>query len=331
MPNKKVFKSLLISLFLLVAGGVKAFSFELFQFSVAPKYAIQNGQMNEYVIYANGHTESELTWDIKWLNLLGINASMGWEMLLLEANCMWGIPKSSGMMCDSDWLNKSNYGMKTDYSESDNKITYLGNLDLRFGLNIKTWDFLHLIPYAGISYDRISFTALGGNYWYGDSGSTHLGYDVAYNDPLAKTGSFGTDNDVITYDRETFNYKIGLKVKYNFFTRFTLAVDFGLAVFTQVNTVDHHVLKDNSSGAAYYLDKMQGFFKSFDAAAEFDVNIWKGLSVGAGFKFVLINNTDGNDYCRKSTETKYSIPSDGSKARASGYYYNIEAFLRYSF
>ena len=76
---------------------------------------------------------------------------------------------------------------------------------------------------------------------------------------------------------------------------------------------------------------MQGFFKSFDAAAEFDVNIWKGLSAGAGFKFVLINNTDGNDYCRKSTEKKYSIPSDGSKARTSGYYYNIEAFLRYSF
>ena len=84
MLIKKKFKTVLLSLFLLIAGGLKAFSFELFQFSVAPKYALQYGQMNEYVLYKNGQKMSELNWPIDTVSLLGFNATMGWEMIFLK-------------------------------------------------------------------------------------------------------------------------------------------------------------------------------------------------------------------------------------------------------
>jgi outer membrane protease len=301
----------------------KLSAFEIFQFSVAPKYALQNGQLNEYVLYTNGQKQSELNWEIQNISMIGLNATIGWEMLLLEADCMWGIPKDSGAMYDSDWLNTSNYGMKTNYSESDNKVNYLGDLGLRFGLNIKTWNFLNINPYVGIAYTRIKYTANGGTYWYGNNNL------YPYNDPdHSSSGTF--TGDVISYERELFNYLLGLKLKFNFLTRFTVSADFGLSVFTQINSLDHHILKDGTSSPAYYLDKMQGFFKSFNVGTEVDVKIWKGLSAGAGFKFVYINQLVGNDYQKTSSETKYSLLSTANSA-ADGYTWNVEAFVRYSF
>lgn len=325
-----------------VCLGGRAVAFELFQFSVAPKYALQNGQMNEYVLYTNGNKLSELNWEIQNISLLGFNATMGWEMLLIEANCIWGFPKDSGQMLDSDWQNTSNYGMKTNYSESSNAVDYLGDLELRLGLNIKTWDFLHIIPYGGISYSRSKFTASGGTYWYGDAESqavywygneytSHLSEfsNVSYNSDDAITGSLDSYGDVISYERETFNYVLGVKAKYNFFTRFTVTADIGVAVFTQINSVDHHILKDNTSSPSYYFDKMQGFFKSFNFGAEFDVKIWQGLSAGAGGNFVFVNQILGKDYSKKSTDSKYTLELES--AAADCFYYNIEFFVRYSF
>lgn len=326
----RIFKKITLFLFLMIILAGKICAFEIFQFSVAPKYALQNGQLNEYVLYKNGNKQSELNWQIQNISMIGFNATVGWEMLLLEADCMWGIPKESGMMYDSDWLNTSDYGMKTNYSESANKVDYLGDLELRLGVNIKTWDFLHIIPYGGISYRRIKYTATGGTYWYGDISSTGLSYYVPYNSSQAKTGSFDSYGDVITYECELFNYMLGLKASFNFLTRFTVSADFGLSVFTQINSLDHHILKDGTSSPAYYLDKMQGFFKSFNVGTEVDVKIWKGLSAGAGFKFVYINQLVGNDYQKTSSETKYSLVSTANAA-ADGYTWNLEAFVRYSF
>lgn len=329
MPNKKVFKSLLISLFLLIAGGVKAFSFELFQFSVAPKYALHNGQLNEYVLYKNGNNLSELNWEIKNISLLGFNATMSWEMILLEAECMWGFPKASGNMLDSDWLNSSNYGMKTDYSESSNRVDYLGDLELRMGVNIKTWDFLYIIPYGCISYSKICFEAENGYGWYGDYKNSKDGLNHYWSDAEAKYLKSGTLCPV-DFERETFNYGLGIKSSLLLFKRYTFSLDFCLAIFTQINSIDKHYTTMNKSSYNSYLDKMQGFFKSFTIRSEFDVKIWKGLSAGAGFKFVYINQTLGNDYSKTSTETKYSLDSTVNAA-ASGYSWNVEAFVRYSF
>ena len=121
-----------------------------------------------------------------------------------------------------------------------------------------------------------------------------------------------------------------MKARFSFLKRFTVSADFGLSVFTQINSLDHHILKDSTSSPAYYLDKMQGFFKSFNLGTEVDVKIWKGLSAGAGFKFVYINQLVGNDYQKTSSETKYTLVSTANSA-ADGYTWNIEAFFRYSF
>lgn len=325
MPSKKVIKSILLSLFLLIAGGVKAFSFELFQFSVAPKYGLQYGQMNEYVLYTNGNTQSELIWQIEKMNLLGFNATMGWELLFLETNCMWGFPADSGQLLDSDWQNTSNYGMKTNYSVSSNAVDYLGNLELRIGLNIRPCRFLFIRPYNSISYEKIEFSATGGTYWYGNRSSTGLPEDVPYYDPQAKSGSLDSYGTVIDYKREAFNYNIGAKIGFKFLSRFTVSADAGISVFSAVNTVDHHIISKR-----YYLDKMQSFFKTFYFGAELDVDIWQGLSAGSSFNFINHNLAYGNDFTKKETSKTYTVDKTVTAA-ASGYTYNIEFFVRYSF
>jgi hypothetical protein len=325
MNADKIFKKISIFLILMLIFAGKICAFELFQFSVAPKYAVQNGQMNEYVMYANGHTQSELQWDISQINLLGFNATMGWEMLLLETNCMWGFPKSSGMLRDSDWQNTSNYGMKTNYSESDCSVDYLGNIELRVGINIKLWSFFSINPYGSISYERIEFSGIGGQYWYGDRTSTGLLENVSYNDSRAKHGNLNSYGAVITYERESFNYNLGTKVGFRFLERFSIKLDFGLSIYTAINTVDNHKVTGRS-----YLDKMQGFFNKYNLGLEIDVGIWKGLSAGTSFNFVKTNLIQGNDYMKKATAKKYTLDNSVLSA-ADGYCYNFEFFVRYSF
>ena len=327
----RIFKRTAVILFLIFAFAGKICAFEIFQFSVAPKYALQNGQLNEYVICPNGHVESELNWPLEQISLLGFNASLGWEMFLLETDCLWGIPKASGTMLDSDWLNSSDLSMKTNYSESSNSLDSLCNLKLKLGVNIKTWDFLHIIPYAGVSYSRMAFTANGGTYWYGRPSDTGLSDYVPYNSSDAKTGSFDSLGDVITYEREMFNYNIGVKARYNFLTRFTVSIDFSASAFSQINSIDHHIIT-----SYYYLDQMQGWFKCFDFAAEADVKIWRGLSAGLSFDMTIINQIQGIDYVKTGTSTTYNrgtndMFSGYTVAGADGYWYNIEAFVRYSF
>lgn len=302
-----------------MAGNLSAF--EIFQFSLAPKYGLEWGQMNELVLYKNGNKESELNWEIDSLNLLGFNATAGWEKILIEADCMWGIPKASGIMKDSDWLNTSDYGMKTDYSESSNAVDFYGDMELRLALNIKTWEFLHILPYGAIAYSRIKYTATGGTAWYGHSFNPMVSWD----DSSVTALDLDSYGDVISYERESYSYKIGLKVKYSFLSRFTLAADFGFDIYTLVNSFDSHLVTKYD-----YFDKMQGFFKSFDLGAELDVKIWKGLSAGASFKYVFINQMVGNDYKKSSDSSSYTLLSSVNAA-ASGYYYHADFFVRYSF
>ena len=325
MPGFRFYRKISLFLFFTLLFAGKVCAFELFQFSVAPKYALQWGQMNGNVLYSNRNKLSELNWQLDSVNMLGFNATMGWEMIFLEANCMWGFPKTSGRMFDSDWQNKSNYGMQTNYSDSLNKVDYLGNLEIRLGLKIKTWDFLFIKPYGSITYQRYEFTAEGGDFWYGDKSSTGLRYDVSYNDPEAKTGNFDSYGKVINYKREAFNYCLGSKFDFSFLEIFTVSLDLGLSVYTAVNSVDNHILRKIN-----FLDKMQGFFNTFYIGSELDVKIWKGLSAGTAFRFSYQKQLEGKDYQKTSGSDTYKVDSSVFAA-ASGYYYNLEFFVRYSF
>ena len=328
MPGNRFYRKI-ISLFFVIFFFGKLSAFELFQFSIAPKYALEWGQMNEYVLYSNGNKLSELNWQIDSVNLLGFNATMGWEMILLEADCMWGFPKLSGSMEDSDWLNTSNYGMKTDWSKSENNVEYLGNLELRLGVNVKIFDFWYLIPYVNISYSRIKFESENGYGWYGDKKYSSDGADHYWSDPQSsymKTGSLCP----IAYERETFNYGLGIKTRFSFFERYTFSLDFGLAIFTQINAIDKHYLTISKSSDRAYLDKIQGVFKSFSLGTDLDVKIWKGLSAGAGFNFHFINQAVGASYSKEPGENSYKRNA-GANSAASGYSYNFELFVRYSF
>lgn len=329
MNADKFLKKISIILFFILAFAGKLCAFELFQFSVAPKYGLEYGQMNEFLMYKNGNERSELNWEINTINLLGFDTSIGWEMILVKVDCMWGFPKSSGNLYDSDWLNTSNYRMKTNYSENENSVDYLGNLGVKLSINLKIFDFWRILPYLSISYNRIKFSAENGYGWYGDTSKTTDSQYHYWYDSESKKYSTG-ELCPIDYDRETFNYVIGIETSFTFFSRYILSLDFGLAIFTQVNSIDNHYSDFDKSSYTAYLDKMQGYFKSFSLGTDIDIKIWNGLSAGIGFNFIFINQILGNTYEKSSSLTTYQKNSNYNSA-ASGYYYNLETFVRYSF
>lgn len=329
MSGARFCRKIAVFLFLTLVFAEKISAFEIFKFSVAPKYGLEWGQMNEFLMYTNGNKRSELNWEIDSVNLLGFNASVGWEFVLIKVDCMWGFPKSSGIMKDSDWLNESNYGMKTNYSNSENTVDYLGNLDLRLCLNLKIFEFWYLIPYANISYNKIKFSAENCYGWYGNKKYSTDSQNHSWADPEAKYLPTGILCP-IDYERETFNYGIGLETNFLLFERYKISLDFGLSVFTQINSIDKHYTKMDKSSCISYLDKMQGFFKSFNIGTGVDIKIWKGLSAGLGFNFVLINRFIGATYTKSEGDTTYKDNTAYNSA-VSGYSYKVEAFVRYSF
>ena len=97
--------------------------------SVEPLFGCKIGELGEYVYQQNcrysDNKLSELNWDIKPAVYLGAKIAGGWKGIGLSTYVTGAIPKRSGIVMDSDWLNKQyanaeNYLYKTNYSESDN-------------------------------------------------------------------------------------------------------------------------------------------------------------------------------------------------------------------
>ena len=213
--------------------------------------------------------------------------------------------------------------------------TWVDDLKLRAGFGVTGNDL-------GSDLRSVELLSNGGTFWYGDADSqavyaygsdwqSHLSEfsNVSYNSPSAVTGSFDSYGEVITYERETYDYFLGAKANFTFLTRFTAFLDFGFSVFTQINSIDHHILRDGTTAPAYFFDEMSGFLKSFTLASGMDVKIWKGLSCGAGFKYTYIAQLKGTDKGRRDRENQYVLLD--ADAGASGYFYNVELFVRYSF
>ena len=246
-----------------------------------------------------------------------------------ETNCK----EQYAWLTGSGLISLSQTELGAQLAISDMSVRLLADSDLHEDEIVLLPGFRHMRighPFRSYADDlKICFEAENGYGWYGDYKNSKDGLNHYWSDTEAKYLKSGTLCPV-DFERETFNYGLGIKSSLLLFKRYTFSLDFCLAIFTQINSIDKHYTTMNKSSYNSYLDKMQGFFKSFTIRSEFDVKIWKGLSAGAGFKFVYINQTLGNDYSKTSSETKYSLDSTVNAA-ASGYSWNVEAFVRYSF
>lgn len=324
---KTFFKRLVLGTVLFLCSFCsRAFAFELFKFEIAPKYSILNGQMNELVFYQNGHKMSELNWELKNLNCLGFNASATWEFLTIDSSFTWGIPGKSGEMPDSDWLNSSNYSMKTNLSISDNIVDSYFDMDLKLLFNIKATSFLTVRPFIGLSYTRASFHSENAYGWYGNPTNSRP-YWVAYNDPQATFYGVG-QLSYIDYKIEDSHYNFGVRTTFYFLERCTASLTFGTAFFSQYTDTDiHHAF--SSANEKFYLDKQNGYFTRYTLGTDIDVKIWKGLSAGTAFQYTWILETRGLLYMHSGSTSKYEIQKD--KSGFSANYWNLDFFVKYSF
>ena len=150
---KKIFLLLAFAWF---SFSTFAVSLKDFSLSIEPLFGIRYGELGEY--YYENQTNydtnkvSELEWEYKPVFYIGAQISGGWKGISASTYIKVGIPKKSGLMTDSDWLNNSPFyvsaenakktqNYKTNYTESDNYLKTNINWGIKAGYTFSPFSF----------------------------------------------------------------------------------------------------------------------------------------------------------------------------------------------
>ena len=309
---KKFFLSLALTFFSISAFAV---SLEDFSLSVEPLIGIRNGQIDEYVFLKNSSYSddklSELNWEIKNEVFMGAKIHSSWRNFFNELSFSFGIPKNSGEMQDSDWLNleKANqaaYLYKTNYSESDN------HLDKDFSFGIKGgYDFLiknrfNIKPAIAFDYSNIKFTANGGTGWYGKLKSGG-GY-YAYNDTAHQTIHDFSGKDVVDYNRISYCLWLGSDFSVNLPAipkvpgNFILNAGFFFSPYFYAVSYDTHIVNGYE-----YADLTVDYFAAFKGnfGVTYEVTKRHAISLMAGLFY--LKTIRGDSFSRKQGSSTYVV------------------------
>ncbi len=250
--------------------------------SFEPYLSCVYGNLGEYVfIKENTSSDYEklsyLEWEEKPLWLCGFTATGGYSRFYTTVNLGIGIPASCGKMYDSDWQNASDRSMKTNYSVSDNKLVSCVRLGATAGVLFRPDAVFRIMPTAEVSYYNIEFNGMGAELWYGDSSSTGLVKNYAWDDSHAK--HFTLSGKVISYNQYAVSTFLGctFKVVPTDKLSFDLAVAVAPYVFTF--STDTHWQRSER-----FRDISDLWFKQFKGSLSahyaFNKTFAAGLSVG---------------------------------------------------
>ncbi|MBQ0051799.1 MAG: omptin family outer membrane protease [Treponema sp.] len=317
---KKIFSVL----FVVFQFSFFAFSHD-FHLSVEPLVGLKNGQVDEYVFlkkcdYSDDKL-SELNWDVKNEFYLGGKIETGYKKLFADFKFTAAIPKSSGQMDDSDWLNveKSGteaYQYKTNYSISDNflKYDFLFGVDLGYDFDIFKNEILkiRLRPLIAFNYEKFYFNARNGSAWYGSySGNHYLPYESA----TTPTYSF-SGKSVIDYIRQSYTPWFGMNSYFTFKDKIDVGLGFRISPYTYVESIDIHYLNNGEDGSAY-LDATPGYFKTIKCSAEASYRINSRNSINFSANWVCMNILRGDDYEQTYKSYKKTKKFDPAKTKNS--------------
>ena len=323
---RKIFISLIFAFFSL---SIFALNVEDFSLSVEPMMGIRNGQIDEYVFLKNSKYSddklSELNWEIKNEIIMGAKLHSSWRHFFSELSFSFGIPRNSGEMRDSDWLNiqytnQSSYLYKTNYSESDN------HLDNDFSFGIKGgYDFLikerfHIKPAIAFDYSNIKFTAKGGTCWYGKS-KTGGGY-YAYNDQKNQTAST-LSGSVIDYKRVSDYLWLGSDFSVTLPKNFIINAGFFFSPYAYVVSYDTHLVRGDE-----FADLTIGYFSAFKGNLGTTYEITKRHSVSLTAAFFYLKTIRGDSYSKKSGENFFKN-LDSTKGGAGAKYFDITVSYKF--
>lgn len=290
--------------------------------NVSADVGIMNGKIQEFVFYSNiDKVLSRLDWDIKNIPVCNIQGKVDiFKYSFVKTTGFFGIPKSSGVMQDYDWLFYS--PELTNYSYHNNYLSSYYGITIAAGANFFIPIInLRLSPFVAYQYEYL-----------GMNGSD--GYRQYKNENWEKKEFYGK---IISYFHEINSFLLGLDFEVPVFSLFGISGSFSISPnATFIQALDFHYINRHSYGTVY-LDTLNSAFQlQADATIYANINRHNKLSVSCFVQY--IPTAKGNDYYKFiTTDGIYINPDDKwiqtgtNNAGTSRFLYKINLGYTYSF
>lgn len=255
--------------------------------SFAPSMGIVYGNSKEFV-YADNCKISELVWPLNPVYIFGLETQVMWnEKLAILVDVSLGVPRASGTLTDTDFLNVAVNGNtgKTDYSEHDAQLNQMLLVTLNASWayhlpvrGIANSTAITVTPSLGFRYFSIKWTGYDGygQYTYGHS---------EWSGTIPKTIFKGK---VIDYSQRYLAPQAGLKVTIPIGNHFAVTSGFTGSPAVWCDGIDNHETTNT------------GYFDSLSGGVFLEPNVrihWysgQTLSVFADCKWTHILNLRGS-------------------------------------
>ncbi|WP_461247072.1 omptin family outer membrane protease [Treponema sp. R6D11] len=220
-------------------------------FSIGMDFGSLNGQAQE-IVYMNTISDnklSELLWNFKTLNYIGLDLKYSWlkpgNILGFFVNGSFKIAVSDGadIMEDKDWLSYELTGLNrpnwlTNYSVHDSKVDSANLIDLNLGMSFLIYQKFLLRSYISYHNMYFSWSARGGSLLYPKldlDGDGVIDWDHSYLSSLIK---------VISYEQTWHIFSPAISFYGEFNRYFDIELAFEITPFIWCVAVDEHILRD---------------------------------------------------------------------------------------
>lgn len=312
-----------IIIFLLFACS-SAFGKNNITFNLQPELSILNGSIIEYVFddecKNTDNMLSRLNWDIKNIPVLELNSEFTlFNHITINFNGKFGIPKSSGNMCDYDWQNSVPSPLHVDwaldpateltnYSNHENSLDKYITFSLYGGYKFILPHNFAITPFIGYEYQSFSFYASNG-------------YSIYKEDNFQKLPFSGT---VIAYEQEINSFLLGISLYSSILDK----VDIKGSVIISPKLNKYLCLDRHFFGRTAYLDVLSNaFIFQSNLTANYKIN--KTNSIGL-FGFIeYIPLIKGKNYTKslgsddKPVKGKWIPSSNIIKGAASRFIWSV--------
>lgn len=312
-------KKCIFFVFLYLSIVTNLFS-SIFSVELSPSAGVMLGRASEYVYldYKNyqgiqNYNEqlSQLDYDytVPYISL-NVDSKL-FSFVHLGANFSIGIPIRCGIMQDYDWMNVYSPSNKwknelTNYSKHENYLDHYIDVNFELGPIIDFSGTVTLVPFVGLGYESIKFTAQNGFFRYGKTtkeGMTPIDEDC---DEFSLTGK---DIEYRQYSAnkdggDAPHFNLGLNYKINAIPRFCIKGSFVFFPFYSICSYDYHIRTNTQ-----YISVIE---KSFKFLTNLDISflINDMFSVGVFGEFSVVPQFRGITYSKSTWANSYSLLYD---------------------
>lgn len=290
-------------------------------FGIEGIFGARFGKEGEIVWGRNSQTGekyklSELEWEYTPALYAGTKIAGGYKRFEISFSSIFFFPTTFGTMKDSDWnqdyaYKTGNTSIKTNYSESDNKIKNGFELELSLAFKFYPTNFLTLRPKISVSYHQMKFDAMGGTLWYGNikEGESKNDAYYAYDDAENSTSKTLDYKPVVKYSIQNIYFWTGIQADFLPTKKIVLSLATEAAPIVYMDSYDQHIERNmvfrNMSLSAFFAVRQ---------SARVQFNLSNNFSLALNFCGMLTGESTGVTYEKKTNETLYKKFDDSSGA-----------------